>query len=287
MAAHDEEVTLDDARDAYEEGDIDEALAICESLIGGDETHADPEVLWLAAECLLELQDADEALHLLDAAIGQVPDEPLLKHVRAIALFELGRFDDARRGFEAAAASEPPFAEAIYYLGVLDERDGQDARAAERFAKAAEIDPESFVAPRTWSDAEVKSAFDAMVETTPEPFATWLAGLRTEIAAIPPAGALSRGESPLSPLALCLFQGDPAPPPAGEDPAGWLQVHPERVVFYARNLGKSAQDEYELQREVFEAVLWEAVEFLGLDDPHLDALGLLDADDEDEHPNHE
>ena len=70
-------------------------------------------------------------------------------------------------------------------------------------------------------------------------------------------------------------------------PESWLNAAPARVVLYRRNLGKSAHDDYELQREVFEAVLWEVMEFLGLDDGHLERLGVMESeDDEDDlHPS--
>ena len=71
-----------------------------------------------------------------------------------------------------------------------------------------------------------------------------------------------------------MFEGGERSEPSGSDPAGWLTSHPDKAVIFRRNLCKCAHDEYELHRELLEAIVWELVEFLGLQDEHLDELGL-------------
>lgn len=279
--------TFRDAQEAYEAGDIETALAIADGLIGEDETKADPEVLWLAGECLLEMQEAHEALHLFDAALKQDEHNPLLRHCRGLCLFELGRAAEAKALFLAVVEATDELAEPLFYLGLLAEREGDEAAARDYFAKAADRDPENFVVPADWSDEDVKAAFDAMVEECPEPLSLWLATLNVEVEARPSDAMLQRGDEPISPLVLCLFEGEPGSGPEGDDPEGWLNARPERVVLYRSNLGKSAQDEYELAQEVFEAVLTETCEFLQLDDGQLETLGVVEfeegPDDEDVH----
>lgn len=281
--------TLRDAEEAYEAGDIETALAICDGLIGDDETKAPVEVLYLAGECLLELQEAEEALHLFDLALVQDADNPLLIHCRGLCQFELGAFDRAQALFERASGAAPELAEPVFYLGLVAERTGDLDGANERFAAAARKDPENFVVPAEWSEDDIKAAYDVIIEETPDPLGTWFAGLTVEVEDLPPDASLSRGGSTISPLVHCLFEGEPGEGPDGPEPASWLVTEPSRVVLFRRNLGKSAHDEYELQREVFEAVLWELMEFLGLEDQHLEALGVmeadLEADDDDLHPS--
>ena len=277
----DDTPTLRDAEEAYEAGDIETTLAICDGIIGEDEDSAEPEVLYLAGECLLEMQEPEEALRLFTAALKQDGENPLLMHCKGLCLFELGRSKEAKPLFEAARAASDELAEPVYYLGVLAERAGQDARAKELFAAAADLDPENFVAPTEWSEADVRSAFAELVVEVPEPFGSWLAGLPIEVRDFPKDDLLRRDESTISPLVHCIFLGEPSDGPQGEDPAGWLSATPDSVLLFRKNLGKSASDTFELQQEVLEALLWEAMEFLGLDEDALVTLGVLEVEEDD------
>ena len=116
--------TLVDAEEAFEARDVETALAICEGLIGDHEAKASVEVLYLASECLLELQEPQEAEHLLQIAIKKAGDEPVLLHARGVAVFEQGRLDEAAVFFEAALQGADDLGEARYYLGILAERAG-------------------------------------------------------------------------------------------------------------------------------------------------------------------
>lgn len=280
--------TLRDAEEAYESGDIETTLAICDGLIGEDESKAPPEVLYLAGECLLEMQEEVEALHFFDLALHQDPENPLLLHCRGLCLFELGRPAEAKPLFEQSRAEAPELGEPVFYLGLLEERAGNREAAQVLFAAAVELDPENFVMPKAWGQEEIRAAFDGMVEEIPEPLSAWLQGLPIEVEQAPAASVLIREGSPISPLVHCLFVGTPSAGPEGEEPSGWLTARPEQVILYSDNLGKSAQNEYELTREVSEAVLWEVVEFLSLDDDQLEALGIMGEDvleDDDIHPS--
>jgi tetratricopeptide (TPR) repeat protein len=281
--------TLRDAEEAYEAGDIETTLEICDGIIGEDETKAPPEVLYLAGECLLELQEEGEALHMFELALAADPENPLLLHCKGLCLFELGRAAEAKALFQEAHERAPELAEPVFYLGLVLEREGKRAEANAQFAAAVELDPENFVMPRKWDAEDVRAAFDGMVEETPEPLSVWLAGLPIEVEGSPAGDVLVRDGEPISPLVHCLFFGQGSDGPSGDDPARWLSARPTRVVLYTDNLGKSAQDEYELSREVSEAVLWELMEFLSLEEEHLEALGVLEEDDveddEDIHPS--
>lgn len=288
MAKKDEIPTLRDAEEAYEAGDIETALAICDGLTGEDERKAAPEVLYLAGECLLEMQEETEALHLFELALDKEPNNPLLLHCKGLCLFELGKRNDARDLFEQARAAEPALAEPVFYLGLLAERTGDDAAANRLFSAAVELDPENFMLPRTWGEDVIRGTFDEMVEEIPDPLAVWLAGLPLEVERRPADEVLTRSGEAISPLVHCLFFGTGSEGAEGDDPGGWLSARPDRVVLYSDNLGKSAQDEYELRREVSEAVLWEIMEFLGLNDDQLEALGVIEPDnldDDDLHPS--
>lgn len=276
--------TLVDAEEAFEAGDVETALAICEGFIGDNEAKAEVEVLYLASECLLELQEPQEAEHLLVAAIKKAGPEPVLLHALGVAVFEQGRLDEAAESFQAAVEGDGDLGEARYYLGILAERAGDFAAADALFAEAVDRDPENLVLPTPWSAEVISRVFDEIVEEIPDPLGVWFAGLQLSIESLPDEAVLTGGETPVSPLVLCFFEGTGPGTPEGDDPEAWLTTHPDRVRVFSRNLGKSAHDEYELHHELLEALLWEVMEFLSLEDAHLAALGLpVDEDDEDLH----
>ena len=276
--------TFLDAQEAFEAGDIETTLVICEGLIGENERKAAPEVLWLAAECLLEMQEPAEAAHLLEVALTSAPDEPRLLHARGVALFEQARFDEAKPLLERVSETEEPDAEALMYRGFIAEREGNDAAAAAFLAQAVELDPENLSPPAEWTAQQISEAFDEIVEEIPDPLGIWLAGLELKVDELPSDELLRGGDSPVSPLVLCLFDGTPSGPPKGDDPEDWLGAHPSAFRIFRRNLAKGATDVYELHQELLEGLLWEVMEFCGLDDGHLAALGLpMEPEEEDLH----
>lgn len=281
MAKNDEIPTLLDAEEAFEQGDVETAMLICEGLIGEDERNASVEVLYLAAECLLEIQEPEEALHHLDLALGRAPGEDVLIHARGICLFEVSRFEEAALCFEEVSEGVGAIGEAFYYLAVLAERRGDDEAASRLYAEAVDNDPEHLVAPRDWPVKAVAKIFGEVVEELPELLNGWMGGIELTISELPSDEDLKRAGSSVSPLVLCMFVGGEPSSPTGDDPAGWLSSRPEGVQVFRRNLGKCALDDYELHQELLEAVLWELTEFLGLTEEHLIALGLDPRETED------
>jgi tetratricopeptide (TPR) repeat protein len=274
MANKNDIPTLLDAEEAFERGDVETAMLICEGLIGENEQKASVEVLYLAAECLLEIQEPEEALHYLDLALGRAPGEPVLIHARGICLFEVGRFEEAAHCFEEVAESATDIGEALYYLAVLAERSGNEEEATRLYAEAVDSDPENLVPPRDWPEKAVRKIFSEVVEELPPLLCEWMGRVEVAVAELPELSALQRAGGSISPLVLCMFEGGEPSAPSGEQPEAWLSAAPTTVRIFRRNLGKCALDDYELHRELLEAILWELMEFLGLSEDHLEKLGL-------------
>lgn len=279
--AHDEETpTLRDAEEAFEQGDFEGALDILEGMFPDDESDADPVVLHLAAECLLQLQEPQEAAHLIDAALEQAPDEGALLLTRAIASFELVELEDAQRFVDRAIAAEPELAEAWYYAGLLAERRGDAGDAKAAFERAVALAPDELLAPTDWSAAQVEAAVRTALSEVPDPLGAWMRALEIVVEDLPPDSELRTEEGAISPLVHCIFRGGSPSAPQGDDPAGWLGEPPAQVALFRKNLGKGATTEEELIDEVVQALIWECIEYLGLEHDHLDALGLEEADGE-------
>jgi len=270
-----------DAEEAFVSGDFETSLVICEGLFNEDEATTPTEILHLAAESLLSLQEPGEAGHLARLALSQAADEPALHHCLGVSCFELGDFAGAQRHFERAVSLDEELGEPLFYLAMIAERTGPEGRAAELYTEAIRRDPENLMMPTAWSEKTIKQVFDEVVEEMPDPFGIWLAGLAIRIEALPSEDALSSSDGPISPLVHCLFDGGGEHQPEGDDPEIWLSHHPDSVTLFAANLGKSAHDQYELHRDLLEAILWEAMDFLGLDETHLLTLGMLQEDDDE------
>jgi tetratricopeptide (TPR) repeat protein len=73
--------------------------------------------------------------------LQRAPDDPLLRHRLATALFMMGKADEAQEGFEAVIRASPGYAPAHYSLGVLLEGRGRDADALDRYAAAVKNQP--------------------------------------------------------------------------------------------------------------------------------------------------
>src|SRR5262249_16043861 len=101
----------------------------------------------LEGQALNDLGRSREALGRLDAALAAQPDDLHARYERAVALFHLCPFADAKRGFQEVLEKNPKDAWAHRHLGLVLERMG-DYDAAERELTAARHEsPGDFKAP--------------------------------------------------------------------------------------------------------------------------------------------
>ncbi|MBJ96288.1 MAG: hypothetical protein CMP23_17640 [Rickettsiales bacterium] len=270
-----------DAQEAFEAGDFETALIICEGLFDEDETKSPPEILHLAAESLLSLQEPGEAAHLARLALRSAPEQPTLLHCLGVSCFELAQFDAAQRNFEQAVKLDNELGEPLFYLAMIAERGPRPEQAQELYTEAVRRDPEHLMTPSTWPEAIIRRVFAEVAQELPQPLGPWVAELPLDVQPLPSAEKLRSGDGPISPLVHCLFEGDGPQRAEGNGPTDWLSHKPSRVMLYSSNLGKSAHDEYELHRDILEALLWETMEYLGLEEEHLMALGLMQDDDDE------
>jgi len=101
----------------------------------------DPYFLELKGQILLEGGHPQEALGVLREAVARAPDQPLIAALLGHALIsteDLGNFDEAKRVLRAAIARDNDNPFAWYQLGIVYDREGDEARAslatAERYS---------------------------------------------------------------------------------------------------------------------------------------------------------
>ncbi len=129
---------------AHRAGQLDDALAIYESLIQNDPTLAQAHSL--RGVVLLQRHDDAAALESLDRAIALSPDDHGSHINRGNALRRLGRFDEAADAFDAAIRLSPESEVAHINLGNVRRDIGDDAAALDSYRRALSLEPSSFEA---------------------------------------------------------------------------------------------------------------------------------------------
>jgi predicted Zn-dependent protease with MMP-like domain len=215
-------------------------------------------------ECRRALQAATHALEL-------EPGSPDALRERAIALFELCRFDAAEKDFRKLTQQEPDDAWAHHYLGLLAERrkDGKEARR--RFLRAQQVDPEEFPPPVTLTQDEFDRAVADAVEGLPAHVKKYLDNTTISVEDVPQEEDLTSSDPPLSPCILGVFRGTPI----GERSVSSAYDHfPAAIVLYQRNLERFARTREELIEQIGITLLHEVGHLVGLDEEDLWERGL-------------
>jgi predicted Zn-dependent protease with MMP-like domain len=263
------------AAEALDTGDAERAAELARRgarrarKAGNTELQAD--LLWLEGSALAQLGEAAEALRRLDEALTLLPDQLDAQLERAGALFELCRFDEARRQAEAIAAAAPEEAWAHHLLGLLAERRGEAREAARRLARATALDPDAFPAAVRVGRAEFEALAEAALEAIPERVRRYLANVPITVEDLPEEEDLRAADPPLSPASLGLFRGAPYGQKSSSDP--WSHF-PSAIVLYQRNLERAVGSREELAEEIAVTLVHEVGHFLGLDEEELAARGL-------------
>jgi len=260
-------------------------------------SHRDTEevarLALLEGQALIDLGRASEALRRIDAALAAQPHFGAAVYERGVALFELCRFDDARATFTRVLAETPDHAHALYHLGLIEERTGDEGAASRHLAAATTADPKSFPPPPQISQPDFEARVKRAVATLPPDFQRDLSGVEVQASDLPDLEDLTAEKPPLSPTILGLFRGLPldyddqaaAPTPAGRSRKGHAAPPSESgpvqceagdraIVLYRRNLLRTVKDGGELDQAITKTLLHEVGHLRGEDDGSLRDRGL-------------
>lgn len=250
----------------------------------------------LEGQALIDLGRSAEALKPIAQALRHLPEDSSARYERGVALFELCRFDEARRAFERVLEVEPDHAHAMFHLGLIHERAGDELDSAARFAEASRLDPKSFPVVPDVTPAEFATRVRRVMAELPADVRRDLAGINVDTAELPSSDDLTAELPPLSPTILGLFRGLPlgrddvpeavtavgrgprarasgAAATASGNPASYAT--PERaIVLYRRNILRSVQSAAELDRAIERTLLHEVGHLRGEDDGSLRDRGL-------------
>ena len=255
--------------------EFEQAIDHCDRLLAGGEDLPRPdrpteaEVLYLKSKALFYLDDLEGALFLVRRALKAGGEQGIYRAFEGQILFEMGRFEEARRPLERAVAMEPESGHAVYHLGLVLERVGADERDVRRlFERADALDPDHYPLP-TQMDAET---FDHAAE---EALRNLPRSIRDYVANVPvlvedfPAAELVEKEN-VSPQILGIFIGVPRT----EASVTQQDTDLDRVILFKRNLERVCRDESELVEQIQVTVKHEIGHYLGLSEEDLERLGL-------------
>jgi tetratricopeptide (TPR) repeat protein len=255
----------------------------------------------LEGQALIDLGRAGEALRRIDAALAVAPKLTAASYERGVALFELCRFEDARRAFQRVLATVPDHAHALYHLGLIEERQGDEAGSARHLAAARSADSKAFPPAPEIDAADFAARVKRATAALPEDIRRDLGGIVVEAAEMPAISDLTAEKPPLSPTILGLFRGLPldysehataptqagragkgrpqpaAPAPGPEPPARngeRCDTDDRAIVLYRRNLLRTVKDGAELDQAISRTLLHEVGHLRGEDDGSLRDRGL-------------
>lgn len=219
----------------------------------------------LEAQAWNDLDRADEALDRAADALRIQPDLIDAVHEKGVALFNLGRFTDARTQFEKVLTALPDDAYAHHLLGLTLEQLGERQRADDHFARARTLSPDEFPAPVVISEAEMRGEIERVLAALPPERAARVREVVILIADLPDPADLRAVAPPFPPTILGLFRGLPlgAVAAPGED------VPPRAILLYRLNLARAVRSRPELSQQIERTLLHEIGHLEGLDEDDL------------------
>jgi predicted Zn-dependent protease with MMP-like domain len=278
-SAADPSTLSSEAQEALDRGDDERALAKADEALRAldirpraprREPALEVSLLVTAAGAENDLGRPDLALPRAERALRLAPSDAGAAWERALALWELCRFEEAEGAFQRVLALAPEDPWAIHHLGLAAERRGDERRARTLLAKATRLAPDDFppevaIEPARFT-AEVKQA----IASLPEAERRALSAVPIEVADLPEVDDLVAVEPPLSPGLLGLFRG----PSEGEPCLPEDGPTCRSIVLYRKNLARFTRDRRELRRQIETTLRHELGHLHGEDDDALRRRGL-------------
>ncbi len=255
-------------------GEFELVLQHCDVLLAGQPDLPRPdrgfqaEVYYLKSKALFYLDDLEGSLFLVRRAIKTGGEQPVYRAFEGQILFELGRYEEARRILEQAVASDPESSHAVYHLALVCEREEDEERAAQAFARAHALDPEHYPLPCTIEEERFRQVVEEAVANLPRSIRDYVDSIPVLVEDFPTV-QLVESEN-ISPQILGLFVGVPRTQASVTDPVHDL----DRVMIFKRNLEKICRDEDDLIEQIQITVRHEIGHYLGLDEDDMERLGL-------------
>jgi tetratricopeptide (TPR) repeat protein len=224
----------------------------------------------LSAMAFNDLGQAKDALERADQVLSLEAKNREAAYERAVALFELCRFPEAKTAFSSMLDDPQRSAHAHHHLGLILEREGRAKQSERHLAKARKLQPEDFPEPQGINETDFRAEVEQAVASLPLDMRKDLAGIPVTAEELPREDDLVSGDPPLSPSILGLFRG----PPLGDRCPDDLKGPCRSVALYRRNLARAVRTREELLEQIRVTLLHEVGHLRGEDDYELAARGL-------------
>lgn len=263
---------LDEVWEALDDGDLETALELAESLVA-DHPESGNAALGLAAA----QYEAGSIRATLEAAeragdLG-VEDDTLRRWYVAAAHHYLWDFDAARAILTDLTREDPDFAEAWYLLAQVSEIEGDEVGARRGYEQAFMIEPDRFPRPHRVDEGAMRDAVQAARDDLPPRFQEILDELAVVIEALPSrelARAESEEDDPIPPDVLGLFVGTNQLEQSVFDPVRYPGV----IFLFQRNLERVCSEPEVLIEEIRTTLWHELAHYLGFEEDQMADLGL-------------
>lgn len=232
------------------------------------------EARLLLAQVRLSHADADpeEALELLNAIDNSLRDDPAWISVRAAALSELDRLDEALsqlRSAIEALGDDPSAADLLYQLGLLLRRGGDEAGAEaallelrDRDLASLSVDPEAPLPDDERDDLQRR--FEDVLDSLPDPILERVATAPITITRWVSREQISAGVDPRSPVA---FEGRPtARTDEGEPLTDGPPPQLDNIALFRDLLIAEIDDDDEINDALVVALVDEIDRFFAIED---------------------
>jgi len=277
-------------------GEFETALHHCDELLAGRpefprlDRSFQAELYYLKSKAMFFRDDLEGALFLVRRAIKSIGDQPAYAAFEGHVLFEMGRFDEARKVLEQAAAMDPEAPHILYSLALVldrlgspddpvdgDERPGDDVLAERKtlrefaegaFERANALDPAQYPMPTVVPDDEFRSAVAEALDNLPRSVREYIADVPVLVEDHPDRHLVEVER--VSPQILGIFVGVPRT----EAQVTATVPSLDRIVIYKRNLERICRDRDELVEQIQITVRHEIGHYLGLDENDMERLGL-------------
>jgi predicted Zn-dependent protease with MMP-like domain len=253
--------------------EFEQAVALCDGLLAGRpelprlDRGTEAEVHYLKAKAVFYLDDLEGALFLVRRALKTVGEVAIYRSFDGQILFELGRFEEAKRSLEAAVALDPEAGHAVYHLALALERLG-DEEAAQVFTRANALDPERYPLPAEICEPLFHKAAAEALENLPRSIREYVQDVPVLVEDWPSRQLLAQEN--VSPQILGIYLGVPRT----EAEASAQPQDLTRVILFKKNLEKICRDGEELIEQIQITVRHEIGHHLGLSEEDLERLGL-------------
>ncbi len=254
---------------------VEEGLTLCEKgakrAAKEEDVELEFEFLLLGGTGLNQLGECARGLAVLDRAAALCPGSLEAQLERALALFELCRFDEAKAAFEDVLRRSPDDPYALHHLGLLAERRGDDVAAKAHFERAQQLSADDFPPPVSLPDGDFDAAVEDAIARLPQNVKEYVESSTIAVEPFPSDEDLLAEEPPLSPTILGVFRGVPV----GERSVTNAMDHlPAQIVLYQRNLERFATTREELLEQIGITIMHEVGHLIGLDEDDLWERGL-------------